>query len=121
MRSNLTRLWLTVTLMALMLIAAVALLIAGPLFGSIAESAGMGDTGRTLVQLLRYPAGFAALLLALLLLYALGPAGTAAQARRASARGAAGNGAVGAGLDGLLLLRRQLRQLRQDLRHARAR
>ena len=75
-RSNLTRLWLTVTLMALMLIAAVALLIAGPLFGSIAESAGMGDTGRTLVQLLRYPAGFAALLLALLLLYALGPAGT---------------------------------------------
>ncbi len=30
----------------------------------------------TLVQLLRYPVGFAALLLALLLLYALGPAGT---------------------------------------------
>ena len=75
-RSNLTRLWLTVTLMALMLVVGVALLIAGPLFGSIADSAGMGDTGRDLVQMLRYPVGFAALLLALLLLYALGPAGT---------------------------------------------
>ncbi len=75
-RSNLTRVWLTLVLMALMLIAAVALLIAGPFFGSIAESAGLGDTGLELVQLLRYPVGFAALLLALLLLYALGPAGT---------------------------------------------
>ena len=75
-RSNLTRVWLTLVLMALMLIAAVALLVAGPFFGSIAESAGLGDTGLELVQLLRYPVGFAALLLALLLLYALGPAGT---------------------------------------------
>ena len=50
-RSNLTRLWLTVTLMALMLVVGVALLIAGPLFGSIADAAGMGDSGRELVQM----------------------------------------------------------------------
>jgi membrane protein len=75
-RSNLTRVWLTVALMALGLIAFTALLVAGPLFGSISDSAGFGDTGRTLVQLLRYPVGLAALLAALLLLYTLGPAGT---------------------------------------------
>jgi membrane protein len=75
-RSNLTRLWLTVALMALMLIAFVALLVAGPLFGSIAESAGLGDASRTAVSLLRYPTGLGALLAAILLLYSLGPAGT---------------------------------------------
>jgi membrane protein len=75
-RSNLTRIWLTLALMALLLIAAVALLVAGPLFGSIADGAGLGDTGRNLVRLLRYPVGIAALMGALLLLYSLGPAGT---------------------------------------------
>jgi membrane protein len=75
-RSNLTRLWSTLALMALLLIAALALLVAGPLFGSIADGAGLGDTGRNLVRLLRYPVGIAALLGALLLLYSLGPAGT---------------------------------------------
>ena len=75
-RSNLTRLWLTLALMALMLVATLALLVAGPLFGAIADAAGLGDTGRRIVQLLRYPTGLAALLAALLLLYTLGPAGT---------------------------------------------
>jgi membrane protein len=75
-RSNLTRLWLTVALMALLLIAITALLVAGPLFGSIAEAAGLGDAGRLMVQLLRYPVGIGALLGAILLLYTLGPAGT---------------------------------------------
>lgn len=75
-RSNLTRLWLTLALMALFLVAFAALLVAGPLFGSISEAAGLGDTGRTMVSALRYPVGFAALLGALLLLYTRGPAGT---------------------------------------------
>jgi membrane protein len=75
-RSNLTRLWLTLALMALLLIAFTSLLVAGPLFGSIAESAGFGDEGRLMVQLLRYPVGIGALLAAILLLYTLGPAGT---------------------------------------------
>jgi membrane protein len=75
-RSNLTRLWLTVALMALLLVAFAALLVAGPLFGSIAESAGVGDAGRTAVSLARYPVGIGALLAAILLLYSLGPAGT---------------------------------------------
>lgn len=75
-RSNLTRLWLTIVLMALMLVAFTALLLAGPIFGSIADSAGIGDSGRDAVSLLRYPIGLAALLAALLLLYTLGPADT---------------------------------------------
>ena len=75
-RSNLTRLWLTLALMALFLVAFAALLVAGPLFGSISEAAGLGDTGRTMVSALRYPVGFAALLGALLLLYTRGPAGS---------------------------------------------
>jgi membrane protein len=75
-RSNLTRLWLTLAMMALLLIAFTALLLAGPLFGSIAESAGLGDASRTAVALFRYPVGLAALMVAILLLYTLGPAGT---------------------------------------------
>jgi membrane protein len=75
-RSNLTRLWLTIALMALLLVAVCALLVAGPLFGSIAEAAGLGDAGRLVVSLLRYPVGIAALMSAILLLYTLGPAGT---------------------------------------------
>jgi membrane protein len=75
-RSNLTRVWLTVVLMALFLIAFASLLIAGPIFGSISKSAGLGDTGRTVIAVLRYPVGMTALLVATLLLYSLGPAGT---------------------------------------------
>lgn len=75
-RSNLTRLWLTLALMALLMVAFLALLVAGPLFGSIAEAAGLGDASRTAVSLLRYPVGLAALMAAILLLYSLGPAGT---------------------------------------------
>jgi membrane protein len=75
-RSNLTRLWLTLALMALLLVAVTALLVAGPLFGSIAEAAGLGDAGRLVVSLLRYPVGVGALMAAILLLYTLGPAGT---------------------------------------------
>jgi membrane protein len=75
-RSNLTRVWLTLALMGLLVVAFTALLVAGPLFGSIAEAAGLGDAGRTAVAVLRYPVGLAALMAAILLLYSLGPAGT---------------------------------------------
>ena len=74
-RSNLTRLWLTVALMAGFLVAFAALVIAGPIFGSIADDAGLGDAGRTIVSIGRYPIGLAALLGATLLLYTRGPAG----------------------------------------------
>jgi membrane protein len=75
-RDNLTRLWLTVALMALFLVAFASLLLAGPIFGAISEAAGLGDTGRTLVAAARYPVGMAALLGATLLLYSQGPAAT---------------------------------------------
>lgn len=74
-RSNLTRLWLTIALMAGFLVAFAALVIAGPIFGAIAEDAGLGDAGRTIVSVSRYPVGLAALLGATLLLYTRGPAG----------------------------------------------
>ncbi|HEX2359888.1 MAG TPA: YihY/virulence factor BrkB family protein [Solirubrobacterales bacterium] len=75
-RSNLTRLWLTVALMAGFLVAFAALVLAGPIFGAIAEDAGLGEAGRTIISVGRYPIGLAALLGATLLLYTRGPAGT---------------------------------------------
>jgi membrane protein len=74
-RSNLTRLWLTLALMLLFMVAFAALVLAGPLFESIAEAAGLGDTGRTVISLGRYPAGLLAVLGATLLLYTRAPAG----------------------------------------------
>jgi membrane protein len=74
-RSNLTRLWLTLALMVLLMVAFAALVLAGPLFEAIADAAGFGDTGRTIVSLGRYPAGLVAVLGATLLLYTRAPAG----------------------------------------------
>jgi len=76
LHDNLTRLWLTLALMALFMLAVASLLLAGPLFGAISEAAGLGDGGRTMVRLLRYPVGLAAVVGAMLLLYTMGPTGT---------------------------------------------
>jgi membrane protein len=73
--SRVAQLLLTLTLMALLLLAFTALLVAGPLFSSIADAAGLEASSRSLVSALRYPVGLAALLAALLLLYWRGPAG----------------------------------------------
>jgi membrane protein len=73
--SRVAQLLLTLTLMALLLLAFTALLVAGPLFSSIAEAAGLEASSRSLVSALRYPVGLTALLAALLLLYWRGPAG----------------------------------------------
>jgi membrane protein len=69
-----TRLWLTLALMVLFLVAFSALVLAGPVFGAIADAAGLGDADRTIVALGRYPIGLAALLGATLLLYTRAPA-----------------------------------------------
>jgi membrane protein len=74
-RNRLAQLWLTLALMALLLLAFTALLLAGPLFSSIADAAGLEASSRSLVSALRYPVGVTALLAALLLLYWQGPAG----------------------------------------------
>jgi membrane protein len=73
--SRVAQLLLTLALMALLLLAFTALLVAGPLFSSIADAAGLEASSRSLVSALRYPVGLAALLAALLLLYWRGPAG----------------------------------------------
>jgi membrane protein len=67
------RLGLTAAVTLLVLIAFLAVVIAGPLFGSIAEAAGFPDVIKGLVGYLRWPIGAAALLTAFALIYALGP------------------------------------------------
>ena len=64
---------LTALLAVLVLIAFLAVVIAGPLFGSIADAAGLSDLTATLVGYLRWPVGAAALLLAFAIVYALAP------------------------------------------------
>jgi membrane protein len=67
------RLGLTVLLAVLVLIAFLAVVIAGPLFGSIADAAGVSGLVAGLVGYLRWPIGAAALLTAFAVVYALGP------------------------------------------------
>jgi membrane protein len=74
-RGWLARLWLTLGLMGLLMVGFVSLLVAGPLFSSIAEAAGLESSTRSAISLLRYPVGLLALLAAFLLLYWRGPSG----------------------------------------------
>jgi membrane protein len=67
------RLGLTVLLALLILVAFLAVVVAGPLFGSIADAAGFPSFVKGLVGYLRWPIGAAALLTAFALVYALGP------------------------------------------------
>src|SRR4051794_15308661 len=72
--SNLgVRIGLTALLAVLVLIAFLAVVVAGPLFGSIAEAAGFSMLMSTLIGYMRWPIGAAALLLAFAIVYALGP------------------------------------------------
>jgi membrane protein len=67
------RLGLTALLAILILIAFMAVVLAGPLFGSIADAAGVSGAVAGMVGYLRWPIGAAALLTAFAVLYALGP------------------------------------------------
>ncbi len=67
------RLGLTALLAVLVLIAFLAVVVAGPLFGSIADAAGFSGLVSTLVGYMRWPIGAAALLAAFAIVYALGP------------------------------------------------
>jgi membrane protein len=72
--SNLgVRLGLTALLAILILIAFMAVVVAGPLFGSIADAAGVSGVVASLVGYLRWPIGASALLAAFAVVYALGP------------------------------------------------
>jgi membrane protein len=72
--SNLgVRIGLTALLAVLVLIAFLAVVVAGPLFGSIAEAAGFSTLMSTVIGYMRWPIGAAALLLAFAIVYALGP------------------------------------------------
>jgi membrane protein len=67
------RLGLTALVTLLVLVAFLCVVIAGPLFGSIADAAGFPSFVKGLVGYLRWPVGVAALLTAFAIVYALGP------------------------------------------------
>ena len=67
------RVGLTALVTLLVVIAFLAVVVAGPLFGAIADAAGFPDFIKGLVGYLRWPVGVLALLLAFALVYALGP------------------------------------------------
>jgi membrane protein len=67
------RVGLTVLLALLVLIAFLAVVVAGPLFGAIANAAGISGVVAGLVGYLRWPVGAIALLTAFAIVYALGP------------------------------------------------
>ena len=67
------RLGLTVLLTVLVLVAFLAVVVAGPFFGSIADAAGFPSFVKALVGYLRWPVGVLALLSAFAIVYALGP------------------------------------------------
>ena len=67
------RVGLTMLLALLVLIAFMAVVVAGPLFGSIADAAGFSGTVAGMVGYLRWPIGAAALLTAFAVFYALAP------------------------------------------------
>jgi len=67
------RLGLTLLVTILVLIAFLSVVVAGPLFGSIADAAGFPSFVKGLVGYLRWPIGVAALLGAFAIVYALGP------------------------------------------------
>jgi membrane protein len=67
------RIGLTLLLMLLVLIAFLAVVVGGPLFGTIADAAGFPGWVKSLVSYLRWPIGVAALLTAFAVVYALAP------------------------------------------------
>ena len=72
LRAHLKRLGLTVCLGVMLILAFAAMLVAGPLFSSISDEAGINESVRGIVSLLRWPIGLAALAATALLLYRVG-------------------------------------------------
>src|SRR3954453_7504472 len=91
------RLGLTVVVTLLVLFAFLSVVIAGPLFRSIADAAGFPGFVKGLVGYLRWPVGPAALLAAFAILYALGPRRTPKRGDR-SLRSVLPGAAVGTAL-----------------------
>jgi membrane protein len=91
------RLGLTALVTLLVLVAFLAVVVAGPLFGSIADAAGFPRVIKGLVGYLRWPIGVAALMTAFAMVYALGPRRTPRRGDR-SLRSVLPGAAVGTGL-----------------------
>jgi membrane protein len=72
LRAHLKRLLLTVCLGVMLLLAFAAMLVAGPLFSSVSDAAGIDESVSGVVSLVRWPVGLAALAATALLLYRVG-------------------------------------------------
>lgn len=66
------RLALTLAVVALLTVAFSALLVAGPFLSSLAEDAGVGESARSLISLIRWPLGLLSLVAGALLVYRAG-------------------------------------------------
>jgi membrane protein len=91
------RLGLTLLVTLLILVAFLSVVVAGPLFGSIADAAGFPSFVKGLVGYLRWPVGVVALLAAFAIVYALGPRRTPKRGDR-SLRSVLPGAAVGTAL-----------------------
>jgi membrane protein len=91
------RLGLTLLVTLLVVVAFLSVVVAGPLFGSIADAAGFPSFVKGLVGYLRWPVGVAALLTAYAIVYALGPRRTPKRGDR-SLRSVLPGAAVGTAL-----------------------
>jgi len=91
------RLGLTLVVSLLVLTAFLAVVVAGPLFGAIADAAGFPDLVKGLVGYLRWPIGAGALLTAFAIVYALAPRRTPRRGDR-SLRSVLPGAAVGTAL-----------------------
>jgi membrane protein len=91
------RVGLTVLLALLVLIAFLAVVVAGPLFGAIANAAGISGVVAGLVGYLRWPVGAIALLTAFAIVYALAPRRTPRKGKR-SLRSVLPGAAIGTAL-----------------------
>jgi membrane protein len=91
------RLGLTLLVTLLVLVAFLSVIVAGPLFGSIADAAGFPGFVKGLVRYLRWPVGAAALLGAFAIVYALAPRRTPKRGDR-SLRSVLPGAAVGVAL-----------------------
>ena len=72
LRAHVKRLGLTLTLGLMLMLAFSAMLVAGPLFSSISDAAGIDESVSGVVSLLRWPLGIAALAATALFLYRAG-------------------------------------------------
>ncbi len=112
---------LTVVLVVLAAAVLLALVLTGPVALAVGDALGLGSTGVLLWEIAKWPVLLAVVVLIVALLYYATPNIRQPRFRWVSVGAVLAIVIWGAGLGGVRLLRRELRLLRQDLRHSRRR